>query len=90
MADLACGSGGSGGSGDANDYSRFEQLADPDDESPVDAARREKDAGNESFQAADFDGAIARYQRNTSQPLRCRFDSCAVVGSSGGLRGAQP
>ena len=39
---------------------------------------------------AEARAAIARYQRNTSQPLRCRFDSCAVVGSSGGLRGAQP
>ena len=37
---------------------------------------------------AEARAAIARYQRNTSQPLRCRFDSCAVVGSSGRLRGA--
>ena len=46
---------------DANDYSRFERLDDPDEESPFEAARGEKDAGNKSFQAADFDGAIARY-----------------------------
>jgi len=31
--------------------------------------------------------AIARYQANTSQPLACRFRTCAVVGSSGNLRG---
>ena len=32
---------------------------------------------------------IGRYQRNASQPLQCRFRTCAVVGSSGGLRGAR-
>ena len=48
-------------SADANDYSRFEQFADPDEESLFDAAKAEKDAGNRSFQAVDFDGAIGRY-----------------------------
>ena len=32
--------------------------------------------------------SIRRYQRNTSLPARCRYESCAVVGSSGNLRRA--
>ena len=33
--------------------------------------------------------SISRYQANTSQPLACRFRTCAVVGSSGNLRGGR-
>ena len=32
---------------------------------------------------------VQRAQRNASQPLRCRFATCAVVGSSGNLRDRQ-
>lgn len=38
--------------------------------------------------AAEMIAAISRYQLNASQPVRCRYASCAVVGSSGSLRGA--
>eukprot|EP00316_Scyphosphaera_apsteinii_P016176 CAMPEP_0119347238 /NCGR_PEP_ID=MMETSP1333-20130426/108419_1 /TAXON_ID=418940 /ORGANISM="Scyphosphaera apsteinii, Strain RCC1455" /LENGTH=387 /DNA_ID=CAMNT_0007359771 /DNA_START=267 /DNA_END=1430 /DNA_ORIENTATION=+ len=31
--------------------------------------------------------SIKRYQRNTSQPRKCHFNTCAVVGSSSSLRG---
>ena len=31
---------------------------------------------------------LRRYQRNLSQPLRCAYATCAVVGSAGSLRGA--
>jgi len=31
---------------------------------------------------------IRQYQRNATLPLRCRYKTCAVVGSSGHLRGA--
>ena len=31
--------------------------------------------------------AIRRYQRNSSVPITCRYRTCAVVGSSGSLRG---
>ena len=30
---------------------------------------------------------LRQYQQNVSQPLRCRYRTCAVVGSSGNLRG---
>jgi hypothetical protein len=30
---------------------------------------------------------LYQFQRNVSQPLRCQFATCAVVGSSGNLRG---
>jgi hypothetical protein len=32
---------------------------------------------------------IRQYQRNTSLPLRCHYATCAVVGSSGSLRGGR-
>ena len=32
--------------------------------------------------------ALRRYQRNTSLPIKCAYRTCAVVGSSGSLRGA--
>ena len=32
---------------------------------------------------------LRRYLRNVSQPLRCHFATCAVVGSAGGLRGGK-
>jgi len=32
---------------------------------------------------------VRAYARNASQPLRCHFSSCAVVGSAGSLRGAR-
>jgi len=39
--------------------------------------------------AAQATARIREYQRNTSQPARCRYASCAVVGSGGALRGAR-
>ncbi|KAL3927511.1 MAG: hypothetical protein SGPRY_002787 [Prymnesium sp.] len=32
---------------------------------------------------------LREYHRNVSQPVRCRYETCAVVGSSGNLRGKQ-
>mgnify|MGYP002631465184 CR=1 FL=1 len=32
---------------------------------------------------------LRRYHRNTSVPLKCQYATCAVVGSSGSLRGGQ-
>lgn len=38
---------------------------------------------------AEMDAGIRRYLANASQPRQCRYRSCAVVGSSGALRGGQ-
>ena len=38
---------------------------------------------------AEMVARIRKYRRNSSIPLRCRFATCAVVGSSGALRGAR-
>ena len=39
--------------------------------------------------SAGMVASIRRYLANSSQPQRCRFATCAVVGSSGALRGTR-